>query len=93
MPIISWYDDKDDNELIKLIPLLKSLSNCSDVRNELFKFTHNDLINWYNVEEYLEEINILNHSSHITQNIGFRSQIDSKNLKNDRIKKVKKVYF
>ena len=32
IPILTWYDDLNDNELNKLIPLLKYLSNVDDVR-------------------------------------------------------------
>ena len=32
IPILTWYDDLNDNELIKLIPLLKYLANVNDVR-------------------------------------------------------------
>ena len=32
LPIMTWYENMDDNELIKLIPLLEFLSNVSDVR-------------------------------------------------------------
>ena len=32
IPIQSWIDDPNDNELIKLIPLLKYLANVDDVR-------------------------------------------------------------
>ena len=33
IPIKTWYDDLDDNELPKLIPILKYLSNVPDVRS------------------------------------------------------------
>jgi RNA polymerase II subunit A small phosphatase-like protein len=33
IPIKTWYDDLNDNELIKLIPVLKYLSNVNDVRS------------------------------------------------------------
>ena len=33
IPIKTWYDDLNDNELIKLIPVLKYLSTVNDVRN------------------------------------------------------------
>ena len=33
IPIKTWYEDLNDNELMKLIPLLKYLSNVDDVRN------------------------------------------------------------
>lgn len=32
IPISTWYDNLDDNELMKLIPLLKYLANVEDVR-------------------------------------------------------------
>ena len=32
IPILTWYDDLNDNELIKLIPLLKYLTTVNDVR-------------------------------------------------------------
>ena len=33
IPIKTWYDDLNDNELIKLIPVWKYLSNVNDVRS------------------------------------------------------------
>lgn len=35
MPILSWYEDKNDNKLIELIPVLKLLSEVPDVRTVL----------------------------------------------------------
>ena len=32
LPILTWYDDMNDNELMKLIPLLEFLSKVNDVR-------------------------------------------------------------
>ena len=32
IPILSWYDDPKDTELLKLIPALKLLSQVDDVR-------------------------------------------------------------
>lgn len=32
MPILSWYEDKQDNKLLELIPVLKLLSEIDDVR-------------------------------------------------------------
>ena len=32
LPIITWYENSDDNELIKLIPLLEYLAKVDDVR-------------------------------------------------------------
>ena len=58
LPIITWYENMNDNELIKLIPLLEFLSNANDVRpvisqvvnrekNEIdFKIVKNILLNY-----------------------------------------------
>jgi carboxy-terminal domain RNA polymerase II polypeptide A small phosphatase len=35
MPILSWYDERADNKLIELIPVLKALSEVPDVRTVL----------------------------------------------------------
>lgn len=32
IPIVSWYEDKNDRELYKLIPFLKKISKAEDVR-------------------------------------------------------------
>ena len=35
MPILSWYDDKSDNKLLELIPVLKAMSEVPDIRTVL----------------------------------------------------------
>merc|ERR1712070_289544 len=32
IPIVSWYDQEDDEELVKLIPFLETLKDLQDVR-------------------------------------------------------------
>lgn len=32
LPVTSWYDNKDDRELLALTPILEKLSRVSDVR-------------------------------------------------------------
>ena len=89
MPIISWFDDKDDDELVKLIPLLKRLSFCSDVRNELYKFIHNDMIIWNNVDVYLEEIDLMTYSSSNSVNQYNNNRINSQIVYNNYLKNEK----
>eukprot|EP01103_Thecamoeba_quadrilineata_P012761 TRINITY_DN3373_c0_g1_i4.p1 TRINITY_DN3373_c0_g1~~TRINITY_DN3373_c0_g1_i4.p1 ORF type:complete len:203 (-),score=25.99 TRINITY_DN3373_c0_g1_i4:64-672(-) len=38
VPVKSWFDDKEDSELLELIPLLESLSRADDVRKEIAKY-------------------------------------------------------
>lgn len=40
IPILSWFDDKEDRELMKLIPFLKQLYKHSDVRTIIRKKFH-----------------------------------------------------
>jgi len=37
VPVESWFDDPNDNELIELIPILESMSRAEDVREEIVK--------------------------------------------------------
>ena len=46
LPITSWYDDKGDNELYQLSPLLEFLSNVSDVRKYIPKMVENNTISY-----------------------------------------------
>ncbi|KAG2377537.1 hypothetical protein C9374_009053 [Naegleria lovaniensis] len=40
IPILSWFDDKEDRELMKLIPFLKQLQKHDDVRTIIRKKFH-----------------------------------------------------
>ena len=42
IPILTWTDDPNDNELIKLIPLLKYLSKVDDVRPIIHQIINKD---------------------------------------------------
>ena len=46
IPIKSWRGDKEDIELLKLIPILKHLSGFYDVRTEIKKFVINRTFIW-----------------------------------------------
>ena len=46
IPIKSWFDDYDDIELYKLIPILKNLAGFYDVRIEISKFVKNKTFIW-----------------------------------------------
>ena len=61
IPIKSWFDDYDDLELYKLIPILKNLSGFYDVRVEISKFVQNKTFIWSKSINWLIE-NCLNSS-------------------------------
>ena len=61
IPIKSWFDDYEDLELYKLIPILKNLSGFYDVRIEISKFVQNKTFIWSKSINWLIE-NCLNSS-------------------------------
>ena len=61
IPIKSFYDDIDDIELFKLIPILKNLSGFYDVRIEIEKFVKNKTFIWSKSINWLKE-NCLNNN-------------------------------
>ena len=42
MPILSWYEEKDDTKLFELIPVLKLMAEIEDVRPVLLECTTRD---------------------------------------------------
>ena len=45
IPILSWYDDPNDNELMRMVPALRLLSRVSDVRTVILQSTFNNEFN------------------------------------------------
>ena len=50
LPILTWFDDKNDRELYKIIPILEFLSTVSDVRDYICKMVVNNEISYDNVK-------------------------------------------
>ena len=46
LPILSWFDNRDDKELVHIVPLLKFLAKVDDVRKYIKKFLRNNCINY-----------------------------------------------
>lgn len=46
IPICSWFEDQEDKELQKIIPILESLTNTNDVRRYIKQFVEGDKINY-----------------------------------------------
>ena len=71
IPILSWYDNINDNELLKLLPLLKYMSstNIQDVRtiiNKIVDRTHNE-IDYTSVDRILP-MNESNNNDYLNSN-------------------------
>ena len=55
LPILSWFDDYNDNELEKITPILIFLSSVDDVREYIPKFVKNNEISYLDVEKLMEK--------------------------------------
>jgi len=53
LPIRSWYSDKHDRELYKLIPILEELAVVDDVRDSIKKFVAHNEIDFIQAHEVL----------------------------------------
>ena len=69
IPILSWFDDKNDRELYNIIPILEFLSYVYDVREHIRKFVIDNKINF---NKAFSDIN--------SYNIMLKNGIDSKNF-------------
>ena len=58
IPILTWFSDKIDKELDYLLPILEFLSGVNDVRNYIKDIVINDMINYVNainiIQNYVE---------------------------------------
>ncbi|XP_046859437.1 carboxy-terminal domain RNA polymerase II polypeptide A small phosphatase 1-like [Xenia sp. Carnegie-2017] len=41
IPVVSWFDDYNDTELLELLPFLETMCNVEDVRDQLKYLNHN----------------------------------------------------
>ena len=95
LPIKTWYDDPEDNELNKIFPLLEFLAKTKDVRAYINKFVNNNEINYTIVNEFLKNINDDNKNNNITNDnnkddnerkaisVNINMNIKNKNKNND----------
>ena len=94
IPILTWYDDLNDKELLKLIPLLKYLSNVDDVRpiirlivnrrtNEVDYNVVNSIINDKNYENDIYKNNLNNNNNNLSNEF-YRSKYNNENIDRNR---------
>ena len=57
LPSISWYEDKNDKELLEMVPILERLAYVPDVRDYLKTFVENNTINFERARQILGLLN------------------------------------
>ena len=75
IPIKTWHYDKNDNELIKMIPFLTFLSMVDDVRKYIPQVVEGDQVNYYKIN------NIINSNNLNLNDFAKKENIDNKNKK------------
>ena len=78
IPILTWHYDKNDNELMKLIPILEFLSNVDDVRPYIMKIVKRNT----NEIDFNIVNNILNENKNTNVNNNNNMKINIDNLNN-----------
>jgi hypothetical protein len=54
IPILSWYNNKQDRELLKMVPILEKLAKVHDVRDHIKLFVQNNRIDYGRVQRFLK---------------------------------------
>ena len=62
LPIKTWYDDRNDTELNKILPLLIFLSNVKDVRRYIQLFVDENEINYDDANELIKRNENINNN-------------------------------
>ena len=83
IPILSWYDDPYDRELMKMLPALILLSQVDDVRPVILQSVENNVLNCKKAEQICESLMILK-----AQNQGSNKPNQESESKKKRVPKV-----
>ena len=91
LPIKTWYEDPNDTELNKILPLLIFLSNVKDVRRYIDLFVEENEIKYEDSMNFInnyEKPNIKDENKEMSKNIditGERNQDEQKDKENDNL--------
>ena len=85
IPILTWFNDKNDKELDYLLPILEFLSLVDDVRIYIKDIVINDTIN------YINAVNIIKNYSEINKNQQCRKYIDEIIMNLNNLDKSEKI--
>ena len=91
LPILTWFNDKNDRELYKITPILEFLSNVYDVREYIKQIVLNDAISYDNAIKVIENFSKSKHDDSnmklIEEIIYNKNNYNNSNTKlNDNIK-------
>ena len=85
LPIKSWYEDKNDNELENIFPLLEFLSDVDDVRDYIGLFVENNQIKYDQANKIISAFNNIENINNIKDEDNKDNNTDKNN--NEEIKK------
>lgn len=91
LPIITWFEDKNDRELYKIMPILEFLSEVNDVREYIPQIVFNDEISYIKAMELIdshksiqkEKSNVLKNNRKEKKNERKNKLRENKNLTNE----------
>jgi len=83
LPILSWFDDPIDKELMNIQPLLEFLANTKDVRKYIKKFVKNNNINYEMAKKIIRENKINKNNKDNKDNKDNKNNKDNKDNKDD----------
>ena len=90
LPIITWFEDKEDRELYNISSILEFLSFVPDVRNYINQFVVNDEISYNNVINVFDRYNEMLTQKKITKNNYIKKKSkDNKKILNKNNSKIK----
>ena len=83
LPILSWFDDPIDKELINIQPLLEFLADTKDVRKYIKQFVKNNIINYEKAHKIINEAK--NAQSNLIENESTNNNKENEVEKTDNI--------
>jgi len=88
LPILSWFEDKNDRELYNITPVLEFLSEVNDVREYIKKIVVNNEINFTKAMSVINQFN--NNKKKINENNELLNSIKNGNSNNNN-KNIKNI--
>jgi len=82
LPILTWFEDKDDRELYNISSILEFLSFVPDVRSYIRQFVVNDEISYNNVINVFDRYNEMLNQRKLNKNLNKNNNSNNNAIKN-----------